>query len=142
MHDRTDNERAHASVISRRRRIVLCTQVVSDRASGWRREEGAHLRTVAAAVVDTVHAPPAMTLRHAPQFQMPTAERFTLSCVRDHREHARARAGGGQTDLAAEGAGVACVLGDFHLHSAGSAEHSACHGRERTFLTCLRRDAP
>jgi len=49
----------YASVISRNRRIVL--------------------RTVAAAVVDTVHAPPAMTFLHELQFQIPTAERFTVS---------------------------------------------------------------
>jgi hypothetical protein len=39
-----------------------------------------YLRTVAAAVVETVQAPPAMTFLHAEQFQMPTAERLTLSC--------------------------------------------------------------
>lgn len=33
----------------------------------------AYLRTVAAAVVDTVHAPPAIDFLHAEQFQMPTA---------------------------------------------------------------------
>jgi hypothetical protein len=38
-----------------------------------------YLRTVAAAVVDTVHAPPAITFLHEPQFQMPTAVRFTES---------------------------------------------------------------
>lgn len=38
-----------------------------------------HLRTVAAAVVETVHAPPAMTFLHAEQFQIPTALRFTES---------------------------------------------------------------
>lgn len=37
------------------------------------------LRTVAAAVVDTVQAPPAMTFLHARHFQMPTAVRFTES---------------------------------------------------------------
>jgi len=60
-HDEIGNSdsRFYASVRSRRRRIVL--------------------RTVAAAVVDTVHAPPAMTFLHAEQFQMPTARRFTLS---------------------------------------------------------------
>lgn len=39
----------------------------------------AHLRTVAAAVVETVQAPPAMTFLHALQPQMPTADRFTVS---------------------------------------------------------------
>ena len=38
-----------------------------------------HLRTVAAAVVETVHAPPAMTFLHELHFQMPTATRFTES---------------------------------------------------------------
>jgi len=49
----------YASVISRNRRTVL--------------------RTVAAAVVETVHAPPAITFLHEWQFQMPTAVRFTES---------------------------------------------------------------
>ena len=40
----------------------------------------AYLRTVAAAVVETVHAPPAMTFLHAPQFQIPTAVLLTESC--------------------------------------------------------------
>jgi hypothetical protein len=47
-----------------------------------RTDEGrrdAYLRTVAAAVVDTVHAPPAMTFLHALQFQIPTAVLFTES---------------------------------------------------------------
>jgi hypothetical protein len=39
----------------------------------------AYLRTVAAAVVDSVHAPPAIDFLHAEQFQMPTARRFTVS---------------------------------------------------------------
>jgi hypothetical protein len=43
------------------------------------RKKVTHLRTVAAAVVDTVQAPPAMTFLQAPQFQIPTAERLTLS---------------------------------------------------------------
>lgn len=38
-----------------------------------------HLRTVAAAVVDRVHAPPAMTFLHERHSQMPTALRLTLS---------------------------------------------------------------
>ena len=38
-----------------------------------------YLRTVAAAVVETVHAPPAMTFLHELHFQMPTAWRFTES---------------------------------------------------------------
>lgn len=49
----------YASVSSRNRRTVL--------------------RTVAAAVVETVHAPPAITFLHDPQFQMPTAVLFTES---------------------------------------------------------------
>jgi hypothetical protein len=71
----------YASVMSRRRRIVLeeskgCGRP-SSRKAGHKRETD--LRTVAAAVVDTVHAPPAMTFLHAEHFQMPTAWRFTLS---------------------------------------------------------------
>jgi len=38
-----------------------------------------HLRTVAAAVVDTTQAPPARTLLHALHLQMPTFVRFTAS---------------------------------------------------------------
>ena len=38
-----------------------------------------HLRTVAAAVVVSVQAPPAVVLRHALQYHMPTALRFTES---------------------------------------------------------------
>lgn len=37
------------------------------------------LLTVAAAVVDTVQAPPAMTLRQDRQSQIPTADRLTVS---------------------------------------------------------------
>ena len=75
------DHRFHASVRSRRRRIVLeesrgCGWPSSHKAGG---KGGTDLRTVAAAVVDTVHAPPAMTFLHAEQFQMPTALRFTLS---------------------------------------------------------------
>ena len=50
-----------------------------------------HLRTVAAEVVETVHAPPAMTFLHEEQFQIPTFVLFTVSCsialtsVRDRR---------------------------------------------------------
>ena len=42
-------------------------------------ESIAYLRTVAAAVVETVHAPPATVFWHALHFQMPTAWRFTES---------------------------------------------------------------
>lgn len=38
-----------------------------------KREGATYLRTVAAAVVDTVQAPPAITFLHDPHFQMPTA---------------------------------------------------------------------
>lgn len=40
-----------------------------------------HLRTVAAAVVDTVHAPPAMIFLHDKHPQIPTALRLTESCT-------------------------------------------------------------
>ena len=40
----------------------------------------AHLRTVAAAVVATVQAPPAIVFLHERQCQMPTAVRLTESC--------------------------------------------------------------
>ncbi len=68
----------YASVRSRRRRIVLeekrgkkgLRQLPSCREGS---REWTHLRTVAAAVVDTVHAPPAMDFLHAEHFQIPTA---------------------------------------------------------------------
>jgi hypothetical protein len=46
--------------------------------SGWVRKQ-TYLRTVAAAVVLTFHAPPAMTLLQDLHSQMPTALRFTES---------------------------------------------------------------
>jgi len=58
---------AYASLISRRRRIVLGL------------DRGTYLRTVAAAVVFIDQAPPATTFLHALQFQIPTAWRFTVS---------------------------------------------------------------
>jgi hypothetical protein len=78
------NHCLYASVRSRRRRIVLeekkgkkgLRQPLSFKEGLNRR---AYLRTVAAAVVDTVHAPPAIDFLHAEQFQMPTARRFTVS---------------------------------------------------------------
>lgn len=42
-------------------------------------ENSAHLRTVAAAVVETVQAPPAVVFLHALQCQIPTAVRLTES---------------------------------------------------------------
>ena len=45
------------------------------------------LRTVAAAVVETVHAPPAMTFLHELLFQIPTAWRFTESYTRYIRQN-------------------------------------------------------
>jgi len=54
--------KAYASVNSRSRRTVL--------------------RTVAAAVVETVQAPPAMTFLHDLHFQMPTASRLTTPCLK------------------------------------------------------------
>lgn len=63
---------AQASVISLNRRIVLITNYSKPlRLAGD--EDKTHLRTVAAAVVETVHAPPAMTFRQALHFQIPTA---------------------------------------------------------------------
>jgi hypothetical protein len=46
---------------------------------GLRKVSITYLRTVAAAVVETVHAPPAMTFLHDPQFHIPTAVLFTES---------------------------------------------------------------
>ena len=74
----------YASVRSRRRRIVLEEKTGGN---GLRQPPSCkewlnrrvYLRTVAAAVVDTVHAPPAITFLHAEHFQMPTAWRFTVS---------------------------------------------------------------
>ena len=75
-----------------------------------------HLRTVAAAVVETVHAPPAITFLHELHFQIPTAWRFTESCSIEPYEFPPIQhVACAKTNLAAEGAGVPCVLGDFHL---------------------------
>lgn len=79
----------------------------------------ADLRTVAAAVVLTVHAPPAMTFLHERHFQMPTAVRFTeswtdVSTLHSKREPHRAH-------LSAECAGVAGVLRDLHLCASSDA---------------------
>ena len=46
---------------------------------GYQNEMDTDLRTVAAAVVDTVHAPPAMTFLQDEQPQIPTADLFTES---------------------------------------------------------------
>ena len=75
----------YASVRSRRRRIVLEQTIKKgeELSSALSCKEGlnrrVYLRTVVAAVVDTVHAPPAIVFLHAEQFQMPTARRFTVS---------------------------------------------------------------
>lgn len=45
------------------------------------------LRTVAAAVVDTVQAPPAVVFLQALQYQIPTAVRFTESCSESRKSH-------------------------------------------------------
>lgn len=72
-----DPTRQHyASVNSRSRRTVLSIDV---RRANSSQAEMTHLRTVAAAVVETVHAPPAMTFLHELHFQIPTAWRFTES---------------------------------------------------------------
>lgn len=47
-------------------------------------ERGTDLRTVAAAVVETVQAPPAVVFLQALQCQIPTAVRLTESCQRHH----------------------------------------------------------
>jgi len=125
-HDETGNSdhRFYASVRSRRRRIVLEKEREASSAPITQRrvKRVSDLRTVAAAVVETVHAPPAMTFLHAEQFQMPTARRFTLSCI--HKKDPKQRAGTSEkprilqrifTCLAAECAGVPRVLGNFHL---------------------------
>jgi hypothetical protein len=77
-----------------------------------------HLRTVAAAVVDTVHAPPAITFLHELQFQMPTAVRLTESwrISRMNEQMHSQWYFSPSTHLAAECAGVASMLCNFHLH--------------------------
>lgn len=45
------------------------------------------------------------------------------------------------TNLATEGAGVPSVLRDFHLKIADQ-QTGQPDGEERTFFTCLRREAP
>lgn len=71
-------KRIYASVRSRSRRTVL-KKIWSDKITK-NSPKTAHLRTVAADVVETVHAPPAITFLHEEQFQIPTAVRFTVSC--------------------------------------------------------------
>ena len=66
----------YASVMSRRRRTVL-DKPISDYC--LMNITYTHLRTVAAAVVVSVHAPPAIDLRHELQFQMPTEWRLTVT---------------------------------------------------------------
>ena len=131
----------YASVISRNRRTVLVTVSASFRCT---RERNTHLRTVAAAVVDTVQAPPAITFLHDPHFQMPTAWRFTESCHTGQDEWFILSRGSHHAHLAAEGAGVTSVLSDFHLRGTGNVERGtvfdeardtpfspACAGRHR-----------
>jgi hypothetical protein len=61
------------------------TQPVSVSLTRERRgkERRTHLLTVAAAVVETVQAPPAVVFLHALQCQIPTAVRLTESCLRE-----------------------------------------------------------
>lgn len=60
---------------------------------GAGREGRAHLRTVAAAVVETVQAPPAVVFLHALQCQIPTAVRLTESLPQKvHLQRERERA--------------------------------------------------
>jgi hypothetical protein len=58
---------------------------------GAGREGRAHLRTVAAAVVETVQAPPAVVFLHALQCQIPTAVRLTESLPQKVHLHAARR---------------------------------------------------
>ena len=68
---------------------------------------------MAAAVVDTVHAPPAITFLHAPQLQIPTAVRLTESyeTVSRHCD----KSAEVLKHLSAKGACISSVLRDFHL---------------------------
>ena len=77
----TDSTFDHASVISRKRRMVLEQSTFSGLCQCLYHYL-TYLRMVAAAVVETVHAPPAMVLRHARQCQIPTAVRLTESCTK------------------------------------------------------------
>ena len=106
---------------------------------------GSHLRTVAAAVVERVHAPPAMVFLHELHFQMPTAWRFTESCIQPiHQEtFILPTKRCAKANLAAESTGVACVLSDLHLDEkhVNTTEERKRRGKH-TFLTGLRREAP
>lgn len=55
---------------------------------------GTDLRTVAAAVVETVQAPPAVVFLQALQCQMPTAVRLTASCERSQSQSGAPMGGG------------------------------------------------
>lgn len=88
LHTKTASADAYCSANSRRRRTVLCTRRDQISAS-WRiikdGLQNAHLRTVAAAVVETVQAPPAVVFLQALQCQIPTAVRLTESYERIRR---------------------------------------------------------
>ena len=69
---------------------------------------------MAAAVVETVHAPPAIVFLQALQCQIPTAVLFTESYSNQKKSDLRPNK---RLDsyLSAESAGVSRVLRDFHL---------------------------
>ena len=70
---------------------------------------------MAAAVVETVHAPPAMTFLHEEQFQIPTAVLLTESYITGSSTPITSKSNEAGTHLATECAGITGMLRDFHL---------------------------
>lgn len=67
-------------------RAASTTHPSAKEREGEKEASETHLRTVAAAVVETVHAPPAVVFLQALQCQMPTAVRLTESCEAHERQ--------------------------------------------------------
>jgi hypothetical protein len=103
----------YASVSSRSRRTVLKTRSMI-RPASIIYKMFTHLRTVAAAVVETVHAPPAIVFLQALQCQIPTAVLFTES-YRNQQRQLFPMQFPNKDYLSAESASVSRVLRDFHL---------------------------
>ena len=83
---------------------------------------------------------------------LPDANRLALhSVLKNSDEHTRQQTricgehvcySEGLACLAAEGASIPCVLRNFHLENAVSRQGMRKTRYKRTFLTCLRREAP
>src|SRR5271169_4792374 len=81
----------------------------------WKSNSQTYLRTVAAAVVVTDHAPPAIVFLHARQCQMPTAVLLTESYSIRKPINILIPKGKKRSNLPTKSACVSCVLRNFHL---------------------------